>query len=100
MKPAICDIKLNIGTKIVPRYSCANHKLNLAIKKSIIENPIVEKLFKELSKFASKSKKKLEISRLMRNKKSKLRTDNKIRWGSGFLMLSTFIKAIKNGKLN
>lgn len=96
-KPALSDIKLEIRSKIIPRYSCANHKLNLAIRKSIKENPQVEQLFKDLSKYASKSKKKLEISRLMRRKKSKLRTNNKIRWGSGFLMLSTFIKAIQNG---
>lgn len=97
-KPPINDLKLEIRSKKVPRYSCANHKLNLAIRKSIKDHEKLNNLLKTMSKYASSSKKKLELARILRRKKSKLRKDAKTRWGGSFLMLFTFLKAKEKGK--
>ena len=87
------DIKLKIGSKIIPQYSCANYKLNCALRNSILAHEPLNHLLSGLSKFVSNSKKKIEIARLLRKTQTKLVSDNRTRWGSSFLMLLSFLKA-------
>ena len=90
-------IEIKIDSINVPRYSCAAHKLNICIRKSILECEFVSKFLKDLSKFASSIIHSIPRSLVHRNKKSKLRTDNATRWGSSFLMLEAILKAYKRG---
>ena len=75
------------GTSDLPRISCANHKLNLAIKTAIREHKTIERHFRILNNFISKIKKTIHLNRLFANAKCRLRLENITRWGSGFLML-------------
>ena len=87
------DIKLKIGSKIIPQYSCANCKLNCAVRNSILNHERGNHLLSGLSKFVSNTKKKIKKAKLLRKTKTQLVSDNRTRWESSFLMLMDFLKA-------
>ena len=93
-------MNIKVGSINIPRYSCTAHKLNICVRKSILNNSVVSEFFKELSKFSSSTRHSIPRSLIHRNKKSKLRTDNATRWGSTFLMLESILKAHKRGAFN
>ena len=93
-------IEIKIDSINVPRYSCAAHKLNICVRKALLDCESVANFFKDLSKFASSIIHSIRRSLVHRNKKSKLRIDNATRWGSSFLMLEAILKAFKRGVCN
>lgn len=90
-------LSLTIRTKIVARYSCANHKLNISIRQSISEHEYVLEMLKTLSAFAASTRRSIHLSKIYRELKASLRSENDTRWGSSFQMLMSFIKANKVG---
>jgi hypothetical protein len=85
--------EITIQSETVPRFSCANHKLNLAVRSAVKNQPFVKQQLKKLNDFAVKIRKTIKISSYFKNAKARLRTENNTRWGSSFLVLEVFLKA-------
>jgi hypothetical protein len=89
----INELEIEIGSTKIPRYSCSAHKCNIAVRKSIQQEDAVSNTLVSLSKHASDSRKSNKLSEIHYKTKSRLRTDNKTRWSSSFIMLNSFLKA-------
>ena len=63
----IKDLVLEIGGNQIFRYNCCIHKTNIAVRKSVKNNPFVQTLFKEISKFASQSNKVIALAQIHRS---------------------------------
>ena len=81
-----------MGSNKLPRFSCAAHKLNIAVRTAIKSSKSFSRILKTLSQFES-SIHSISLSTLHLNKKCQVRCENATRWGSSFLMLSSFIRA-------
>jgi hypothetical protein len=90
-------LTITIRTTIVARYSCANHKLNISIRQAVLEHEYVLDMLKTLSSFAATTRRSIQLSRVHRELKASLRSENDTRWGSSFQMIMSFIKANKAG---
>ena len=44
------DLIINLGTNDLPRFSCANHKLNIGIKKAIKNHHHIKRVLRKLNK--------------------------------------------------
>jgi hypothetical protein len=87
------------GVKI-PRFNCACHKCNVAIRKAIKKCPMLVRDLANVTSFASsinKSNLKAEIFNIL---KCRLRCENITRWSSSFLMLHAYYRAYKRGSFN
>jgi hypothetical protein len=93
-------LSIKLGTDQVARYSFANHKLNLAVRKTIENHDESNELMKGLSRYAAKAKKSLNLAKLHRDAKCKLRVNQQTRWLSPYLMCYCFIKARKIGLID
>jgi hypothetical protein len=89
-------LEIEVSTRKIPRYSCAAHKCNIAVRKSVKQEEEVSDTLVDLSQHASNTRKSIKLSEIHYKTKSRLRTDNKTRWSSSFLMLNSFLKAYKN----
>ena len=97
---SITQFEITIGTDKLPRFSCANHKLNLAIRSSIGDNQSISTDLKKLNKYVKKVRRSHNMNRIFQNYKCRLRFENKTRWGSAFLCLETIKKAYDHGIFN
>ena len=88
-----------LGSSDLPRISCANHKINLAVRRSIKKTPLMLKDIRKLNIWISKIRKSVELTKVFANGKCRQRLDNETRWGSTFLMLEQIIKAEERGLL-
>jgi hypothetical protein len=93
----LTDPHMSINASTLLRFSCAAHKCNLAVRKAIEDHKSFSRMLSNLSYFASNTGKSIGLSRIYREKKSRLRTVNNTRWSSSFLMIQSFLKAYKNG---
>jgi len=84
------------GQKI-PRFQCACHKCNLAVRKAIKSCPKMASDLVSLTKFTKNVRKSNKKSNPLKIKKCRLRCENKTRWGSSFLNLLSVYKAYKRG---
>lgn len=50
------ELHISIGENKIARYSCAAHKVNLAVRKAIKQHEPIKTLLKSLSKYAKKTK--------------------------------------------
>jgi len=80
-------LKLNLGTCDCPRFSCACHKSNCAVRWAIKNHPIFSRVLARLSSHASSVKNSINVYKLNISKKAKLRIESLTRWSSSFLML-------------
>ena len=96
----IHKLDLVMGSSQIPRFSCAAHKINLVVRKSIKSIPSVDEFFICLSNHAKTIKQKSEFSDLHRCRKSKIHRANNTRWSSYYLMLLTYYKSYKKGVFN
>jgi hypothetical protein len=81
----------------IPRYSCACHKCNIAIRKAIKLCPGFAKdmsALKNYTKTIRKSNLKISIFKL---EKCRMRCENATRWSSAFLTVFSVYKAYKRG---
>ncbi|CAF0905174.1 unnamed protein product, partial [Brachionus calyciflorus] len=84
---------IELDTNSVPRYSCAAHKLNLAVRSGIKKSKKFSYILAKLSKFASEIRRSNIKSLSFIENKAKLRCENGTRWSSSYLMLESFLKA-------
>jgi hypothetical protein len=85
------DIK--IGVTDLLSFYCANHKLNLAVRTSIALHPLVTSHFQKLNSFCSKIRNSIDLNKIFKEAKCRLRLENDTRWGSAFLALELLKKA-------
>ena len=86
-------LEIQLGTNRLPRFSCACHKTNIAVRKAIKQSPTLARSLAALSKFASDVRKSIQSSHIFRLNKNRLRCESNTRWSSSFLMLLCFYKA-------
>lgn len=87
--------EIELGTSKLPRFSCANHKCNIAVRLATKKHNDLSRVLRSLSKYAAKTKHSLSLIQTFNDNKSRLRLDNLTRWLSSFLMLYSFYKAYK-----
>ena len=83
-----------------PRFSCANHKINIVIRKTIKLDAQLLKIVKKLTKFSSHTHQSVVDSQAFKIKKNRLRSENITRWSSTFLLLLSFYKAYEKNIFN
>ncbi|RNA15565.1 hypothetical protein BpHYR1_033482 [Brachionus plicatilis] len=93
-------LNIEIGTSSIPRYSCAAHKINLAVRSSIKSCRLLSKMLSRLSNYAASIRRSNMNSLDFINKKCKLRCENGTSWSSSYLMLESFYNAYEKGAFN
>jgi hypothetical protein len=93
----IDKFELNIGSKTIPRFSCASHKLNLVIRRAIARHPDLSRILRTLANSNTHIRKSIELNRVFRKKKCRLRLENLTRWSSAYLMLESVKRAYDRG---
>jgi hypothetical protein len=84
------DLVIGLGTDELPRYSCACHKANIAVRMSIKKSTEASSILAALSSFAGRSRKSINDSLVHIKEKSRIRVENATRWSSSYLMLESF----------
>ena len=86
------DFDIEIGDSKIPRYSCACHKANLAVRHAISMHPIGENL-KLLNTSNNHIRKSVELNKVFFKNKARLRIENRTRWSSAYLLLESVKRA-------
>ena len=94
------EFELLIGSNRYPRFSCANHKANLAIRKTIKCDKTFVNLIKKLNKFSTSSHMSVIQAQIFRIKKNRLRSENLTRWSSTFMLIFSYYKGYVKGIFN
>jgi hypothetical protein len=89
----IKNLELTIGSNDVPRFSCANHKLNLAVRHSLESHRIICQIILRITRQNSHIRNCINLNRNFRINKTRLRLDNVTRWSSAYLVLKSVKKA-------
>jgi hypothetical protein len=87
------NLKINLGSDDIPRYQCANHKLDIVIRKAIQNHSEILAIVKKLNKSNAHFKRTCKLSRAFRKKKCRLRLECKSRWSAVYLLLLSVKKA-------
>ena len=87
-------MRIKLSSNYLTRFSCACHKINIAVRKAISSHPSLCKILRDLNIKNKKIRRSLKLSKVFRKKKSKLRLENLTRWSSAYLMLESVRKAI------
>ena len=87
------QIEIEIGSSQIPRISCSNHKLNLAVRNAMSQHGMICSDLKKLNSFISTIRCSYNLDRVFQNSKCRLRLENSTRWGSAFLSIETVIRA-------
>lgn len=93
----ITDLVINLGTDDLPRFSCASHKCNIAVRLAIKSHQNLCQTLAKLTNFAASTRRSINLIKLHTEKKSRLRCENLTRWYSSYLMLDSFRKAYLKG---
>ncbi len=88
-----------LGSSDLPRISCENHKINLAVRSAIKKHKTLSNQMRKLNIWITKIRKSVELTKVFANAKCRQRLENETRWGSTFLMLEQIVKADKRGLL-
>ncbi len=88
-----------LGSSDLPRISCGNHKINLAVRSAIKKHKTLSNQMRKLNIWITKTRKSVELTKVFANAKCRQRLENETRWGSTFLMLEQIVKADKRGLL-
>lgn len=88
-------LKLNIklGTDELARYQCADHKLDLVVKKAIKMHTELTNIIFKINKSNKHFKRCCKLSKIFREKKCRLRIQGKQRWSLVYLILESTKKA-------
>lgn len=93
------DLEITIGDNKITRYSCACHKLNIAVRHAISQHSLSD-ILKSLNSSNRTIRKVIELNSVFRNKKCRLRLENLTRWSSAYLMLESVKRAYDRGAFN
>ena len=77
-EPQIENLTINLGTNDLPRFSCANHELNLGVRKAIKNHKPLSILLIKINKANAHFKSVCKLN-IFRKKKARLRLVNKTR---------------------
>jgi len=91
------ELNISIGSSRLPRFQCACHKLNIAVRTSISNHKEISDILEKICRANRAIRKSIQISQVFRNLKSKLRLPNATRWSSAFLMLESVKRAYDRG---
>ena len=89
------ELKINLGTNELPRFSCACHKSNIAVRHAIASNQHFTAIASKLSRHSSTVKRTLHFIRTHLGQRAKLQINNVTRWSSVYMMLLSYQKAYK-----
>ncbi len=87
------DLEIELGTSKLPRFQCACHKLNIAVRLAIEKSPEISEILKSLCCSNAQVRRSISLSHVFRLKKGKLRLANATRWSSAYLMLESVKRA-------
>ena len=73
------DLIINLGTDNIGRFSCANHKISLVVRSSIIKHPVVSEDLVKLNSFASHINNSIEFNKIFANLNCRLGLKNSTR---------------------
>ena len=93
----IKELNIKLGSDEIPRYQCANHKLDLVARKAIKFHRRLTEITRKLNKSNAHCRKTIKLSKVFRKKKCRLRLENKTRWSSVYLLLLSTKKAYDKG---
>lgn len=86
-------LNIELGSSKIPRYSCGNHKLNIAVRNAIKGFKILLEHLRSLNQANSHVKRVIQLTRVFASKKCRLRLENLTRWSSAFLLLESVKRA-------
>ena len=90
------EFKIKLGTADLPRFSCAAHKANIAVRMAISCNQTLLNIIKQLNKYSSAVRASIKLSKSHIQARTKLLYDNKTRWSSTFIMFDSFKRSYQN----
>lgn len=90
----IYNLVINLGTNHWTRISCANHRLNLAIRSAITNHCQICEDLSKINSFISSIRHSYNLSRVFQDKKCRLRLENSTRCGTNFLCFEVLIKVM------
>ncbi len=93
-------LMINFGSSEIPRFSCANHNLNLAVRAAIAIDIEFTQMLKDLNKANAHVRRSITLNNAFKTQKCKLRLENLTRWSSAYLMLLSVSKAFKKNLFN
>ncbi len=93
----IDHLDIRLGTDSIPRFCCACHKLNLAVRKAIKDTTTLSRSLAILNKFSANIRKSYNDHRIFLEKKNRLRCEGCTRWSAAYLMLQCFYRAYLKG---
>lgn len=91
------DLKIQLGSADLPRFSCACHKLNLAVRHAISSHSSIQTTLKRLNSCNVSIRRCIALSTTFREKKCRLRIENETRWYSAYLILESVKSAYDRG---
>lgn len=91
------SLELEIRDNKVARYPCAAHKLNIVVRRSIVEVQEVESFMNSLSNHVGNVKRSTVNSKRHADLNCRLHGQNFTRWNSTFKMLYSFSKSYRRG---
>lgn len=92
--------EINFGSDDLPRFSCANHKLNIAVRGAISIHRELTQILKDLNKTNAHIRRSIQLNYAFNLEKCKLRLENLTRWSSAYLMLLSVKKAYDKKMFN
>ena len=96
----IKNLSINIGESDLPRFSCACHKVNLAVRHSISRHSELCSILKKLNSTNAHIRRSIKLTQTFKEKKCKLRLENLTRWSSAYLLLESVKKAYDRNLFN
>ena len=93
----IKDLNINLGSSDLPRYQCANHKLDIVGRKAVKLHRELREIARKLNRSNARCRRVIKLSRVFRQKKCRLRLESKTRWSPFYLLLLSTKKAYDKG---
>ena len=81
----------------MPRYQCADHKLDIVVKTAIKNHTELTKIIQTLNRSNKHFKRVCKLSKIFRKKKCRLRLQGKKRWSLVYLILESTKRAFDRG---
>ncbi len=86
---------LSQGSSDIPRFSCACHKLNLAVRHAISKHSNFQQLIDTINKANAGIRRSHELNKIFLELKCRLKLENLTRWSSCFMMLRSVKRAFE-----
>jgi hypothetical protein len=96
----IRNLRIKLGSFDIPRFCCACHKLNLAVRHAIESHGSICKILSKINSSNATIRRSVRLNNVFAEKKCRLRIENLTRWSSSFLMLESVKRAYNKGAFN